>query len=321
MKAAVVREFGHPPTYGEFEEPVAEPGETKVSVTAAAVSHLVRGRVTGSHYSAVNELPFVPGVDGVGRTSDGRRVYFGFSRPPFGSLAERTVVASDLATDVPEGLDDVTAAAAANPGMSCWIPLTRFARVRSDESVLVNGATGIAGRMAVQVARYLGASKVIATGRNKEKLRGLSELGADVLLPLDQPIDTFREVVRREARDTHLGIVLDYLWGTSTEAILKALGGPDAPRGPSRVRYIGVGGVSGDTITLSSAVLRSSGVEVLGTGLGSSSYPTLVGGIGEFLRAFVPAGFKVDVEVHPLSEVEKAWDGTPPEKRLVLTVL
>lgn len=320
MKAAVVREFGHPPIYGDFEDPVPRPGETTVSVTAAAVSPLARARAEGAHYSAGDALPFVPGVDGVGHTSDGLRVYFALPRPPFGSLATRAVVPVDQLVDVPDALDDTTAAAAANPGMSCWIPLTQFTRVGPDEAVLINGATGIAGRMAVQVAKYLGASKVIATGRDDAKLRGLSELGADVLLSVRPPLEAFRDAVRKEAHDAAIGTVLDYLWGPSAEAILQALGGPNAPRGPSRIRYVQVGNLSGPTITLAGAILRSSGIEILGSGLGSSSDAALVAGIGQFLNAFAQARFRIALDVHPLSDVERAWNEATAEKRLVFTI-
>jgi len=320
VKAAIVRELGRPPTYGDFEDPSARTDETLVSTTASAVSHLARARASGEHYSAEAALPFVPGVDGVGRTADGKRVFFAFPRPPFGSLAAVAPVAARCHADLPDDLDDVTAAAAANPGMSCWVPLTRLAPVPSGESVLVNGATGVAGRMAVQVAKYLGASKVIATGRDEEKLRELSGLGADVLLPLRQSPEAFRDAVRAVAREARVGVVLDYLWGPSAEAILHALAGPNAPRGASRVRFVQVGSVTGPTITLESPVLRSSGVEILGTGLGSSTLETLVAGIGEFLRAFPKARFRVAADAHPLSDVERAWDAVVPEKRLVFTV-
>jgi len=320
VKAAIVRELGRPPSYGDFEDPTAQPGEALVSVRAAAVSPLARSRASGEHYSARGALPFVPGVDGVGRTADGRRVFFAFARAPFGSLAALVPVDSDHLVDLPNTLDDVTAAAAANPGMSCWVPLTQLAPVRADEAVLVNGATGIAGQMAVQVAKFLGASKVIATGRDEAKLREHSDLGADVLLPLNQPIEAFRDAVRKVARDARVGVVLDYLWGPSAEAILRGLGGPDAPRGASRVRFVQVGSMAGPTITLAGPSLRSSGVEVLGSGLGSSTPESLITGIGQFFEACAKARFRVASETHPLSEVERAWDSVAPGKRLVFTV-
>ena len=320
MKAAIVREFGHPPYYGDFADPMPQPGETMVSVTATAVSTLVRGRAAGAHYSAGTALPFVPGVDGVGRTPEGRRVYFAFPRPPFGSMAERAVVSVAHLIPLPEGLDDATAAAAANPGMSCWVPLTLLSRIHPGESVLVNGATGISGRMAIQVARYLGARKVIATGRDEAKLRTLLELGADVVLSLRQPAETLRDAVRKETRDSEVGVVLDYLWGPSAETILAALAGPNAPRGASRIRYVQIGSLAGATISLESSLLRSSGIEILGSGLGSVSDEELVAGIDQFLKAFVTGRFRIAIDVHPLSDVERAWNQPPGDKRLVFTV-
>jgi NADPH:quinone reductase-like Zn-dependent oxidoreductase len=320
MKAAIVREFGHPPCYGDFADPSPQPGDTVVSVTATAVSTLVRGRASGTHYSADARLPFVPGVDGVGRTPDGRRVYFAFPRPPFGSMAERAAIPSARLIPLPDGLDDATVAAAANPGMSCWVPLTLLAPIRPGESVLVNGATGISGRMAVQVAKHLGARKVVATGRDEAKLRTLPELGADVVLSLGQPAETLRDVVRKEARDSQIGVVLDYLWGPTAETILAALGGPDAPRGASRIRYVQVGDLAGTTISLAASKLRSSGVEILGSGLGAVANQDLFTGIRQFLQALFTARFRVAIDAHPLSDVERAWTVATKEKRLVFTV-
>ena len=97
-----------------------------------------------------------------------RRVYFVLPRAPYGSMAEQAVVPSAHCVPLPDELDDVTAAAIANPGMSSWAAYTERARLKAGETVLVNGATGTAGRLAVQIAKYLGARKVIATGRNAE---------------------------------------------------------------------------------------------------------------------------------------------------------
>jgi len=317
MKAAIVRTFDRPPIYGDFSEPTPQPGETPISVTAAALSHLTWDRASGSHYSADSQLPIIPGIDGVGRTPDGRRVYFAATRPPYGAMAERTVTRGSV--PVPEGVEDTVAAAAANPGMSCWIPLTRLAPVQPGESVLVNGATGSAGRMAVQVAKYLGASRVIATGRDEAKLRELTELGADQGISLRQPAEALRTAVRTAARDANVSVVLDYLWGPSAETILSALAGPGAPRGAARIRYVEVGSAAGPTITLDGAVLRSAGIEILGTGLGSVSNSALIEGIGHFLEALATARFHISVEVRPLAEVESAWARPASDARLVFS--
>jgi NADPH:quinone reductase-like Zn-dependent oxidoreductase len=320
VKAAVVREFGRPPQYGDFPEPTPTPGETPVSVAAAAVSTLVRSRASGAHYSGSADLPFVAGIDGVGRTPDGRRVYFLFPRPPFGSMAERTVVSTERLIPVPDVLDDTTAAAAGNPGIASWIPLTVLARVLPGESVLINGATGAAGRLAIQVAKYLGARKVIATGRDEAKLRTLEELGADVVLSLGQPAEALRDALRREAADAQVGVVLDYLWGPPAETIFAALGGPNAPRGASRIRYVQVGALAGPTISLDSAKLRSSGIEILGSGLGSLTDQQIVVALGPFLATFAQARFRIAIDRQPISNVDAAWDGSPTEKRLVFSI-
>jgi NADPH:quinone reductase-like Zn-dependent oxidoreductase len=319
MRAAVVREFGRPPQYGQFDEPSPDPSETVVSVRAAAVTPLARSRASGAHYSSGTPPPFVAGADGVGVTDAGERVYFSFPRAPFGSMAERAPAARAGLIAVPEGLDSVTAAAAANPGMSCWAQLTRLAPIRPGESVLVNGATGVAGRIAVQVARHLGAAEVIATGRNEAELKAVAQLGARQVVTLGPAVEQVGEQIRTLAAECRIGVVLDYLWGPSAAAILGALGGPNAPRGPTRIRYVQVGDAAGPTINLAAAPLRSSGVEILGGGIGSLPEAERTAGIREFLNAFRPGGFRIETEVFPLSEVEQAWGRRSTGTRTVLT--
>jgi len=153
MKAALVLEAGQTPVYGDFQEPVPASDEVLVTVKAAALSNVVKSRASGAHYSSSGELPFVVGIDGVGRLNDGDRVYFVLPRAPFGSMSERTVVRASQCIYVPDDLDDVTAAAIANPGLSAWAALKERAKLVAGETVLVNGATGTAGRLAVQIAK------------------------------------------------------------------------------------------------------------------------------------------------------------------------
>src|SRR6202050_4018274 len=183
MKAAVVSGPGQKPQYADFPEPVVQEGEELVSVRAAALSHFTKSRASGAHYSADGMFPAVAGADGVGTTQDGRRVYFVLPEAPNGAMAERTVVRSQQCIDLPAGIDDVTAAAIANPGMSAWAALMERAHLQAGETVLINGATGTAGRLAVQLAKYLGAAKVIATGRNEDELEEVKGLGADLTIP------------------------------------------------------------------------------------------------------------------------------------------
>ncbi len=184
MKAAIVLQAGKAPVYGDFKEPVPSTGESGIAVTAAALSPVVKARASGTHYSSSDGFPRCVGIDGIGRLHDGRRIYFFLPKAPYGSLAERTLVPSSQCVAVPDDLADTTAAAIALPGMSSWAALKDRARFVSGETVLVNGATGTAGRLAVQIAKYLGAKKVIATGRNAAVLQSLKALGADLTILL-----------------------------------------------------------------------------------------------------------------------------------------
>jgi NADPH:quinone reductase-like Zn-dependent oxidoreductase len=178
MNAAVVEAFDRPPRYAEFADPVPSDGELLVTVTAAALHQIVRALAAGTHYGSTAQLPFVPGVDGVGRLPDGTRVYFGRTQDRYGTFAERSITLPFLTLPLPDSLDDATAAAMMNPGMSSWVALTARARFVPGESVLILGATGTSGHLAVQIARRLGATRVIAAGRNPEALAEAASLGA-----------------------------------------------------------------------------------------------------------------------------------------------
>ncbi|HSB98213.1 MAG TPA: zinc-binding alcohol dehydrogenase family protein, partial [Spongiibacteraceae bacterium] len=186
MKAAVVENFPHPPRYRDFDEPVAQTDEIMVSVRAAALSQLVRMQASGKHYSS-GTPPFVPGVDGVGYLDDGRRVYFAFPRAPVGAMAERVAVKSAYTVVLPDSVDDITAAAIANPGMSSWAALSERIALKRGEAVLINGANGTSGRLAIQIAKHLGAGRIIATGRNPASATELQALGADEFISINQP--------------------------------------------------------------------------------------------------------------------------------------
>jgi NADPH:quinone reductase-like Zn-dependent oxidoreductase len=318
MHAAVVRDVTRPPQWIDFADPLPNHHETIVTVSAAALSPLVRGRASGAHYSAATVDSFVAGVDGVGTTSDGRRVFFAFPRAPFGSMAERAPVRLDNCVDIPDELDDVTAAALGNPGMSSWVALNERAKFVAGESVLINGATGTAGRLAVLIARHLGAKAVIATARSAEQLEALRAEGIDETISLTlEPAELearFDEALRRH----NVGVVLDYLWGPSAERIIAAIAhnasGPVAPR----IRFVQIGAVSGADISLPGAALRSSGLEILGSGLRSVSNATLLASIGEMLQAATTAGLTIDTATAPLSDVEDAWKRDWGSRRVVL---
>jgi NADPH:quinone reductase-like Zn-dependent oxidoreductase len=316
MKAAIVHGAGQAPVYGDFPDPVPAPGETLVTVTAAAISHVVKSRASGAHYSSSGRFPFVVGIDGVGRLDDGSKVYFALPRAPNGSMAERTVVPAAHCVALPDGLDDVTAAAIANPGMSSWAALTERARLKPGETVLVNGATGTAGRLAVQIARHLGAKKIIATARNAAALDAVSALGADVTIPLIGDGAALEESFIRQFKGG-VDVVIDYLWGNSAEHLLiaAAKASPDAVP----VRFVQIGAVSGSDLKLPSAVLRSSAITLMGSGIGSVALDRFIACTGDLLRAVVPAGLQIATTPVPLSGVEQAWARDDSTRRTVFT--
>jgi NADPH:quinone reductase-like Zn-dependent oxidoreductase len=315
MKAAIVAEAGKPPVYRDFEEPIPGDGEIQVAVKAAALSHVVKNRASGKHYSSSGQLPFVVGVDGVGRLQDGRRVYFALPRAPFGSMSEHTVVQPSQCVFLPDDLDDVTAAAIANPGMSALAALQERAKLVAGETVLVNGATGTAGRLAVQIAKYIGARKVVATGRNLEALNSLGALGADVTIPLADCGDGFEDALKEQFGGDGIDVVLDYLWGQSAERTLVA--GAKAGKDAVPIRFVQIGSVSGSEITLPSAALRSSAITLMGSGIGSIPMHRMLKSVDDLMKAAVPGGFLIATEAVPLSRVEEFWDRPDTSSRLV----
>jgi NADPH:quinone reductase-like Zn-dependent oxidoreductase len=304
MKAALVKEAGQAPVYTDFTDPVAGDGVVRVKVAASALSHITKSRASGAHYSSHGTFPFVPGIDGTGTLDDGTRVYFVMPEAPFGGMAEYCLVEATRCIPLPVALDDVTAAAMAIPGMSSWAAFVERAKLAKGETVLVNGATGASGGLAVQVAKHLGASKVIATGRDEETLQSLRGNGADVTIGLTQPKATLETELQRQFR-AGVDVVLDYLWGPSAELILAAAA-KVAPGG-APIRFIGIGSVSAPTITLPSAVIRSTAIELMGSGIGSVPMPRVFHAIAQVLNAAVPAGFQIETKTVPLQEVAMYW--------------
>jgi NADPH2:quinone reductase len=316
MKAAVVTRAGEAPNFTDFEDPVAAPGEVLVTVRAAAISQLVRARASGAHYSFDGRFPFVPGVDGIGVLPSGERVYFAFPTAPFGAMAEQVPVRAEQCVPIPAGLEDGRAAALANPGMSSWSALRDRAGIRAGETVLINGATGCSGRLAVQIARHLGAGRVIATGRNETVLEHLKALGADEIIPLNDAEGLPARL--RASFAEGVDIVLDYLWGPSARAILDAA--CHAAPAERRRRFVQIGALTGAEIALPGAWLRSSALDLMGSGLGSVPMPRLIAAVGEMLAVADRIGLQIEAETLPLAEVSRAWADTTASARQVLRI-
>ena len=317
MNAAVVRAYDAPPGYTTFDEPVAGETELLVTVTAAGLHPIVKSLANGTHYGSTGVFPFVPGVDGVGRLEDGRRVYFGVVRAPFGSFAEKTVTGAAMCVQLPEGLQDEVAAGLANPGMSSWAALTARAKFVAGESVLILGATGSAGRLAVQIAKRMGARRVVAAGRNPEALEKLKALGADETISLELGREELVAAFRREITGDGVDVVLDYLWGAPAEAVLAAIAQKGLSHSAPRIRFVQVGESAGKTISLAGGTLRSSGVELLGSGFGSASMTEIFAAIGEMFKVAAKTPFVNEVKTVALKDVGALWAAKEEGVRLV----
>jgi NADPH:quinone reductase-like Zn-dependent oxidoreductase len=313
MKAAIVTQFGKPPVYGDYDEPVAGDGETVVRVHAAPLSPIVKALAAGTHYTSSTQAGFVPGVDGVGTDPQGRRVYFLFPKAPFGSMGELALASTQMLVPIPDGISDIRAAAVATGGLASWVALTRRAPLPPGSTVLVNGATGAAGGMAVQVARHFGAAKVVAVGRNRAKL---GRLGADVQISLD---DARADDALRAEFDHGVDVVLDFLWGApGTRIIAAATKNRGSRAGEPRLRYVQLGTIAGDEIPMRGDSFRGSGLELIGSGIGSVAISELLAGTGELLSAAQEAGFDAPVTRLPLTAVSQAWVG-PADIRYILS--
>ena len=317
MNAAVIYDFAAPPRYSTFADPVAGQGELLVEVIASGLHPVVKSLAAGTHYGSTGVLPLIPGVDGIGRLQDGTQVYFGASKPPFGALAEVSVTARGMCIPTTASLDPVMMAGIGNPGMSSWVALTRRARFVAGERVLILGATGIAGQLAVQIAKHLGADRVVAAGRNPAALETTVELGADATISLNQEPELLLSSIRREFSEGGIDIVLDYLWGSAAEAVLEAMSQKGMRHAVTRVRFVQIGASAGPAITLRAATLRSTAIELLGSGFGSASMEEIFGALGEFFELAARANLKINVKAVPLREVESVWNSQESGVRVV----
>jgi NADPH:quinone reductase-like Zn-dependent oxidoreductase len=316
MKAAVVNELEQAPRYQDFPEPVAQEGEALIEIRAAGLHPVVKALASGSHYAGKGEVPAIPGIDGVGRLEDGSRVYFGFSRRPWGTMCEHTVAPRSRCVPLPDNLDDVQAAAIVNPGMSAWLTIKDRAGLVKGETILILGATGVAGQLAIQVARLLGARRIVAAGRN---LGVLASENLDGIVSLAQEDDAIREAFAVETRKG-IDVVIDYLWGRPTELLLEALATGFNRDGAHATRLVEVGQSAGPAIKLPGATLRSIDLKLMGSGLGSVPLERVFEAIPELFSMAAAGSLRVAVEPVPLAEVEAAWNRSESGKRIVFTM-
>jgi NADPH:quinone reductase-like Zn-dependent oxidoreductase len=314
--AAVVTSFDDPPHYRQFELPAASTDQEEVDVLAVGLHPRTRSGASGSHYTSSGRLPMVPGIDGVGRRSDGSLVYFAVDDDAIGSLAERTVVDVRRSVTLPDDVDVVTVAAAMNPAMSSWVALRTRVDLQPGQSVLVLGATGNAGFMAVRIAKLLGARTVIGAGRNRSRLEQLSALGADSLVELADDLEASGRALAEAAAD--VDVVLDYLWGPITQSAVVPLLMARSDRSAG-LDWVQIGSVAGPTIELPSAALRSANLRLLGSGQGSVSVRGYLAQLPALVDAIDDGRIGIQTRTVPLSEVERVW--AEPDQAGLRTVI
>lgn len=313
MKAAVVHDFGLAPRYADFDESAPQPGETVLAVVAAGLHQLVRARASGQHYSSGTTLPQVAGADGVGRLPDGRHAWFGPVPGPWGTMAERVAVRDGSWLVLPDGADSVRVAGQVNTAMSSWLALRLRAGLQPGQTVAVLGATGASGRLAVQIAKTLGAGRVVAIGRNPAALEQLTEIGADRIVRLSDEGELLEDLGPDE-----IDVIVDYLWSRPAVNLLTAaLADREDPSRP--LTLVQVGSMAGAEAAIPAAALRSRNLRVVGSGIGSIPMPEVMTEMPKIIAAVAADTFDAPIRAVALDEVESAWTAeTGPGMRIVL---
>ena len=317
MNAAVVTSFDHPPRYQPFETPQpATPDEMPVDVLAVGLHPRVRSGAAGAHYTSTGRLPMIPGIDGVGRRPDGTPIYFVADDHNAGTMADVAVVDPRRAIELPDDVDVATVAATMNPAMSAWVALRSRVPIKPGHGILVLGATGNAGTLAVRIARHLGAGRVTGAGRDPERLHALIGQGADEVVQLtDDPVATGRALAAAAA---DVDIVLDYLWGIPAHHALMALLTARSDRSRA-LDWIQIGAIAGPTIQLPSVALRSANLRLQGNGQGAVSTATYLAELPALVEQISAGTIALTAIPKPLADVETIWGSMdPPGQRSVL---
>jgi NADPH:quinone reductase-like Zn-dependent oxidoreductase len=317
MHAAVVTSFDEPPHYAQVDIPMPNGDDQElVEVLAVGLHPRVRSGASGSHYASTGTLPMIPGVDGVGRRSDGRAVYFVAGDELPGPMAERAIVDIRGTIALPDDAPLELIAAAMNPAMSAWVALRRRVPIEPGQSVLVLGATGNAGSMAVQIAKRLGAGRVVGAGRDAARLNALNGVGADEVVQLTEDFDATAQSLASAAAEVDL--VIDYLWGKPTERAIMALLTARADRSRA-MNWIQIGAMAGPTIELPSVALRSANLRLQGNGQGAISTKGYLAELPSLIDEINSGSLRIATRTVPLRDVESTWTmADVPGERVVM---
>ena len=321
MRAAVLHTPGSPPTFGTHPDPVPAAGLALVRVSAAPIVPLDLLCASGTSYFGRPAAPYVPGVQGVGVVErsaahdPGTRVWFATSAgmaPGDGSLAELCAVPDGDVVPLAEPVSDTVAAALGLSAVAAWMSLTWRAGLRPGERVVVLGAGGAVGQVAVGAAKLLGAARVVAVCRSSGAAERARRAGADDVVLLTDDVDRLAAAIADASGDS-VDVVVDPVFGTAATAASRVL----APGG----RLVNLGGASGDTAEFSSSVLRSRGAAVLGYTNNSLTPAQRAEALGAVLGHAGSGALAVDHDVRPLAEVAEGWRATAEAtgRRVVLT--
>ncbi|BDT90829.1 alcohol dehydrogenase [Nocardia sputorum] len=306
MRAAVVNAPGATPVCGDFPDPEQRPGRAPLRLVGAGLHHVVRGLASGRHYGSDHAYPLVPGVDAVARTDDGRLVYTGLARSPWGTMAERLVTPFEV--ELPVGADPLATAAGVNPALSGWMPLiTRRKETGELGTVLVLGATGMSGGLAVRAAMSLGAKQVVAAGRDHEALERLRGLGVVTVALATATPDAGAATLATVVAEAQPTLVLDFVWGPVAEAAFAALEKRGTEDDSTAIDYVQIGSLAGTEAALPAALLRGRRIRISGSGAGSVSKAAMIAELPEVLARFADGTFDAPYTAYPLSRIGEAW--------------
>ena len=312
MRAAVIERYGDPPVVRDVDEPRAD-GDRLIEVSGAPLNPVDISMASGRFYATPPATPYVPGGEGIGRPlhagKPGPRVYFRAALPN-GALAERAV-SSGQTVELPDSIEDGVAAALGTPGTSAYLALTRRAQLQKGETVLVLGASGVVGSIAVQVAKLLGAARVIAAARNEAGLQRAQQLGADATVDLKQAEGLTDRI--REASGGTLNVVLDPVWGAPGVAALEAMS--------AHGRFVQMGQSAGAEAAVKSAAIRGRYLSVLGYTSFLVPWEEQAAAYRTLLDYAAAGEIKVQYEVMPLDAAPDAWkqQAASPHRKLVLS--
>lgn len=321
MPAAVIRRYAAPPEYFQRPIPRRVRGQALVRVLSAPISPLDRLCASGTSYFGAPPLPYIPGTQGVGLVMEadvltpGQRVWFTCDagmKPGDGSMALYCVIDESAALALPEQIDSDLVAALGLSAIAAWMALTWRGHLQSGEQVLVLGASGAVGQVAVQAARLLGAGRVIAASRDAEGRTLALARGADAAVDLSG--DDVDEISGRIAAvcDGPLHLVIDPVWGLPAEAAVRVL----ATEG----RLVNIGSAAAPTARFESAIVRSRLHAILGYTNNALTSEQKAQALTEILTHAAAGRCVVERETVPLAKVAEAWERQAafPRHKLIL---